>query len=60
MATGEGRRRIPPGDRIRGKPSTGDGRTGGRKPNLSETNLGNNRKSRLRWPIWLGGKHRSE
>lgn len=57
---GEGRRRITPGDRLLGKPTTGDGRTGGQKPNLSDTNLrGGQPKSRLRLPRWLGGRHRA-
>lgn len=57
---GDKRRRITPGDRLLGKPSTGDGRTEGQKPKLSDTNLSKARRSRLRWPLWLGGRHRGE
>lgn len=56
-------RRKTPGDRILGKPTTGDGENPGQKPKLSETNLGGKAPSEgrtrgLRIPQWLIGKHR--
>lgn len=56
---GDKRRRFTPGDRILGRPSTGDGYTSGQRPKLSETNLGGKKPSGLRIPEFLKlGRHR--